>query len=132
MVIDGKGGGMGGALVSRLKAVVEGAEILAVGTNALATSAMLKAGADDGATGENSIVTLAAKADVIAGPIGIVLADSMLGEITAAMAAAVSRSSAYKVLIPNAKSHVVICGNQELPLGRYLEDAVEKIIQALQ
>lgn len=132
VVIDGKGGGVGSALIGRLKAEAPKARLLALGTNSLATSAMLRAGADDGATGENAIVQCCRDADLIAGPIGIVLAGAMLGEVTPAMAAAVAQSGAYRVLIPNAKSGTFVCGVQELTMSQYIEAAARRMLQHLQ
>ena len=100
LVIDAQGGGIGRQLVSGIKHALPDAYVLAVGTNTSATSAMLKAGADEAATGENSVLVACRKADVIVGPLGIVVADSMLGEITPIMASAVAQASAQRVLIP--------------------------------
>ena len=100
LVIDGQGGGLGRQLIQELKETCANAEIVAVGTNSMATGAMLKAGAKLAATGENAVIVCSKKADVIVGPIGIVIADSMLGEITPAMAAAIGKSRAKRVLIP--------------------------------
>ena len=130
VVIDGKGGGVGSALIARLKGL-PGARLLALGANALATSAMLRAGAQDGATGENAVIQCCRQADVVAGPIGILIAGAMLGEITAPMAAAVGQSPARLVLIPNAKSGAHICGLQQMPLSQYIEDAAKKIEEIL-
>ena len=96
MILDGQGGGVGKALVEGIRRAMPDARIIAVGANAIATAAMLRAGADAGATGENPAVVCARKADVIAGPIGILLKDAMLGEITGAMAAAVAESPAHR------------------------------------
>lgn len=130
VVIDGKGGGVGSALISRLKGL-PGARLLALGANSLATSAMLRAGAQDGATGENAVVQCCRRADIIAGPIGILIAGAMLGEITAPMAAAVGQSDAWLVLIPSAKSGTHICGLQPMPLGQYIEEAAKTIEEIL-
>ncbi len=130
VVIDGKGGGVGSALIARLKGL-PGARLLALGANALATSAMLRAGAQDGATGENAVIQCCHQADVVAGPIGILIAGAMLGEITAPMAAAVGQSPARLVLIPNAKSGAHICGLQQMPLSQYIEEAAKKIEEIL-
>ena len=130
VVIDGKGGGVGSALIARLKGL-PGARLLALGANALATSAMLRAGAQDGATGENAVIQCCRHADVVAGPIGILIAGAMLGEITAPMAAAVGQSPARLVLIPNAKSGAHICGLQQMPLSQYIEEAAKKIEEIL-
>lgn len=130
VVIDGKGGGVGSALIARLKGL-SGIRLLALGANALATSAMLRAGAQDGATGENAVIQCCRQADVVAGPIGILIAGAMLGEITAPMAAAVGQSPARLVLIPNAKAGAHICGLQQMPLSQYIEEAAKKIEEIL-
>lgn len=129
IVIDGQGGGIGRSMVERLRLEAPNAEIIAVGTNSLATSAMIKAGANAGATGENAVVYNCAHADVIAGPVGILLANSMLGEITEKMALAVSESRAEKVLIPVCKCHVRIAGMEDKPISKYIEEAVAVIRQ---
>ena len=100
LVIDAQGGGIGRQLVSAIKESIPDAVVTAVGTNVMATSAMLKAGADKAATGENAVVVNSKRADVIVGPIGIVIADALLGEITPLMAKAVAQSSAKRILIP--------------------------------
>ena len=100
LVIDGQGGKMGAALTDQIKKNMPDAEVVAVGTNSLATSAMLRAGADAAATGENPVVVNCTWADVIVGPIGIILANALWGEITPKMAAAVSECVAKKILIP--------------------------------
>ncbi len=130
VVIDGKGGGVGSALIARLKGL-SGIRLLALGANALATSAMLRAGAQDGATGENAVIQCCRQADIVTGPIGILIAGAMLGEITAPMAAAVGQSPARLVLIPNAKSGAHICGLQQMPLSQYIEEAAKKIEEIL-
>jgi hypothetical protein len=128
LVIDGQGGGMGKALIERLRLRLPDVHIVAAGTNAMATAAMLKAGAHVGATGENAICVNAAKADIIIGPIGIVLADSMFGELTPAMARAVGQSGALRVLIPVSRCCTIVAGVEEKPAGRYLDDAVEMAV----
>ena len=105
LIIDGQGGGIGRQLVEALKREGE-RDITCVGTNAIATSAMLRAGAARAATGENAVAVACREAEVIAGPVGIVIADALLGEVTPRMAAAVGQSLARKVLIP-----VNQCGN---------------------
>ena len=128
VVIDGQGGGMGRALVEQLKKNVPELHIRALGTNAMATAAMLKAGADEGATGENPVIVGARRADVILGPMGIIAANSLLGEITPAMAQAVSESEARKVLIPVNRCRIQVAGVQEMSLGEYTERAVELVL----
>ena len=125
LVIDGQGGGFGRALIERLRAESLPVRLHAVGTNSLATSAMLKAGADAGATGENPVVVNARTADIIAGPMGILTANALLGEITPAMAAAVSESPAKKLLIPVNRCSVTVVGVNQLPLGEYVRLAVQ-------
>ena len=127
LVIDAQGGGMGRQLVSTLKQAVPEAAVIAVGTNSAATSAMLKAGADRAATGENAVVVNARRADVITGPIGIVVADALLGEITPAMAAAVGSSGAVRVLVPVSHCATVVAGVPDLPLSALIQSAVERI-----
>lgn len=126
VVIDGQGGRMGAALVAQLKGLNLPAEIIAVGTNSAATSAMLKAGADAAATGENPVIVCCRDADMIAGPMGIITANSLLGEITPKMAAAVSESPAQKLLIPVNRCSVTVVGVEELPLGEYVRLAAQK------
>lgn len=128
LVIDGQGGGIGGRLISELRASLgNGPRILAVGTNSLATNSMMKAGADAGATGENPVLVNCPKADVILGPLGIVLANAMLGEVTAGMAAAVADSAAEKILIPFSQCSVSIAGVESRPLDFYIRRAVEMV-----
>ena len=129
VIIDGQGGGMGRALTERLRAASPEAEIVAVGTNVLATAAMLKAGASAGATGENAVRVNCRRADVIAGPIGILAANSLLGEITPKMALAVSESEARKVLVPMNRCHIFVAGTQELPFSETIALAVQAILQ---
>ena len=100
VIIDGQGGKMGRTVIEQLKKNLPDLEIYAIGTNSIATSAMLKAGADYGATGENPVIVGARTADIIIGPIGIVIADALMGEITPSMATAIGQSPAYKILIP--------------------------------
>ncbi|PKM42853.1 MAG: hypothetical protein CVV03_09325 [Firmicutes bacterium HGW-Firmicutes-8] len=127
-VIDGQGGGIGKYITERLrKELPEETEILALGTNALATAAMLKAGANEGASGENAIVFNAGRVDVIAGPIGIVMANAMLGEVTPRMAEAVSGSAAQKILLPVTRGDVKIAGYKPEPLPHLIEDLIKKI-----
>lgn len=131
LVIDGQGGKMGAALTAKLKALPIAAEVIAVGTNTAATAAMLKAGADAGATGENPVVVCCADADIITGPMGIITANALLGEITPRMAAAVSESRAHKLLIPVSRCSVTVVGVQELPLGDYVAMAARQAQEIL-
>lgn len=132
VVIDGQGGRIGRALVEVLRETLPQAELVAIGTNSVATAAMLKAGADAGATGENPVLTAVRDAQVIVGPLGIVLADAMLGEITPAMAQAIGASPAQKVLLPSNRCARVV-GVQEAPFSEYVRQAaleVKAIVQA--
>ena len=128
LVIDGQGGGLGRQLVAAISAACPEARLTAVGTNSLATSAMLKAGTVRAATGENAVVVNCRTADVIVGPIGIVIADALLGEITPAMAAAVCQSGAKRVLIPVNHCDNYIVGVPEQPIGDLVTAAVQKVI----
>lgn len=127
LVIDGQGGGIGRQVVSAVKGAYPEAELIAVGTNSSATAAMLKAGADSAATGENSVVVCARSADVIIGPVAIVIADALLGEITPAMAKAVSQSSARRILIPVNHCDNIIVGVSDLSMGRLVQDVITEI-----
>ena len=127
LVIDGQGGGLGKQLVAALSAQCPQAQLTAVGTNSLATSAMRKAGAVRTATGENAVVVNCRHADVIVGPIGIVIADALLGEITPAMATAVCQSSATRVLIPVNHCENYIVGVPDQPIGSLVAAAVQKV-----
>ena len=131
-VMDGQGGGIGKVIVEKLRMAfgVE-IEILALGTNAFATSLMLKAGANEGASGENAVVFNVAKVDFIIGSIGIIAANAMLGEITPLMAKAVSESSAKKVLIPLNRSNIQVAGVKNEPLPHYIDAAIEIIKKAI-
>ena len=129
LVVDGQGGGVGKSLITRLKKVLPGVQIIAVGTNSIAASAMKKAGADIVATGENAVRVNSRKADIITGPVGIVAADALYGEITPEMAAAVAGSDALKVLIPFNNCGIFIAGCTEHSAGEFLEMAVEKIVE---
>lgn len=126
LILDGQGGGVGSQLVKLLKPrLPEDCRLLCVGTNVMATSAMLKAGAAQGATGENALVYNAARADLILGPIGVILANGILGEVSPAMAAAVSGSGAVKILIPSASCGVYVAGTEECRLDKYISQAVD-------
>lgn len=127
LIIDAQGGGIGRQLVSAVKQAVPQATITAVGTNSTATAAMRKAGADQSATGENAVIVGCRKADIIAGPIGIVIADALLGEITPAMALAVGQSPARRVLIPVNHCDNIVAGVTDLSLGHLIQSALEEI-----
>lgn len=127
LVIDGQGGGMGKQLVASLKAKFPQVTVYAVGTNAVATAAMVKAGADSAATGENPVVVCSRKADIIMGPVGIVIADALMGEVTPAMAAAVGRADAKRILIPVNHCDNIVVGVAELPLSRLVEQAMGQV-----
>ena len=129
LVIDGQGGRIGSTIISQLTARNCTAEIIAVGTNTMATAAMMKAGALLAATGENPVLVNAAAADLIAGPVGIIAANSLLGEITPKMALAVSESPAQKILIPINRCNVTVVGTQSLGTGEYIAEAVEMIMK---
>ena len=127
LVIDAQGGGIGKQLVSRIKKEVDGVIVTAVGTNSSATAAMKKAGADRCATGENSVIVACRDADVIAGPIGIIIADSMIGEITPKMACAVAQSEARRILIPFSSCDTFIAGTAEMNTGKLIDAAMEEL-----
>lgn len=125
VVIDGRSGRTGQLFIERIKAAQLPCEVLAIGTNAIATSAMLKAGAQAGATGENPVVVACRTADVIAGPIGILSADSLLGEITPIMAVAIGQSNATKLLFPVSHCNNVVVGTQSMTLSQLMDEAAD-------
>ncbi|MBR6675724.1 MAG: DUF3842 family protein [Clostridia bacterium] len=127
IIIDGQGGQLGAQLVKEICARFRNISLIAIGTNAVATAAMLKAGAGSAATGENPVVVACRKADVIIGPIGIVIADSLLGEVTEKMALAVSRAEAVRILIPLNKCENLIAGVPDLNTGALIADAISKL-----
>lgn len=127
VVIDGQGGNVGRMLIERLMKKNTEAQIVAVGTNSIATANMLKTGLKMGATGENATIVNARDADYILGPIGIVVADSLLGEITPAMAVAVGSSPAKKILIPSLKCNNYVVGTKEITLDKLIDLAVDEI-----
>lgn len=127
LVIDAQGGGIGKQLIAAIKNNLTKVKITAVGTNSAATSAMLKAGADNAATGENAIVVGCRKADIIVGPIGIVIADSLFGEITPTMAKAVGQSPAKRILIPINHCDNIVVGVQDLSIATLVQEAIKEI-----
>ena len=127
LVIDGQGGRLGKLLIEEIRKEFPGEEIMAVGTNATAASTMLKAGADEAATGENPVVVACRRADVNIGPIGIVIADSLLGEVTPKMAIAVAQSSAVRILIPMNRCDNLVAGVGSLSIAELAADAVRKL-----
>lgn len=129
LVIDGQGGGLGRQLVAAIAAACPEAELLAVGTNSLAASSMLKAGARRAATGENAVVVNCRTADVIVGPIGIVIADALMGEITPKMAMAVCQSNAKRVLVPINHCDNYVVGVPEQPIAQLVQAAAQKVKQ---
>ena len=131
-VIDGMGGGIGNALIKKIKAAFqEQVQVIALGTNAIATAQMMKAGANKGASGENAIVMMVPKVDVIIGSISIVLANSMMGEMTAGMAAAVASSPAVKLLLPLSQEAVEVIGVSPEPLPHLVDHLVENKLRPL-
>ncbi len=127
LIVDAQGGGIGRQLVTALRQNIPQGVITAVGTNSAATAAMLKAGADNAATGENAVVVCSRKADVIIGPIGIVIADSLFGEITPKMAVAIGQSAAKKILIPINHCDNIVVGVSEFNITRLLQEVVEEV-----
>ncbi len=127
LVIDGQGGRIGRQLVKEITERFEGVSLTAVGTNSIATGSMLKGGAQNAATGENAVIVAASRADVIIGPIGIVIADALLGEVTAEMAAAVGRSRATRILIPINKCDSVVAGVGDKSTAELIDDALGRL-----
>ena len=127
VVIDAQGGGIGKQLVAAIKKSIPDTVVTAVGTNGAATSAMIKAGADHAATGENAVVVACRRTAFISGPIGIVIADAMLGEITPAMAVAVGQSSAVRILIPVERCATTVAGVQDTSTGILIKSAVDSL-----
>ena len=127
LIIDGQGGQLGAQLVKSIISHFPDVKLTAIGTNAVATSAMLKAGAKNAATGENPVIVACRKADVIIGPVGIVITDSLMGEITDKMAVAIARADAVRILIPINKCDNLIAGVPNLNAGALIEDAISKL-----
>ena len=136
VVIDGQGGRMGALLCEKIrknqKKLPTGTELIAIGTNSAATAAMLKAGADCGATGENPVLVACRDADFIIGPLGILAADSLLGEVTPAMAIAVGGSPAQKLLLPVNRCNHHVVGVQDYSMARLTDEAVADLLSILQ
>jgi len=132
VIIDGQGGRIGRLLVEGIKEKLDQHELVVIGTNALATAAMIKAGAVHAATGENPVVFNSHDADLIVGPIGIVMANSMYGEVTEKMTTAVSSSKAKKILIPISKCNHVVVGVENKPLSSYIELAINEILNSFE
>jgi len=129
-VVDGQGGGIGKALVERIKAEnLKGLEILALGTNATATGQMLRAGADEGATGENAILYNMPRVDAVLGVIALLTANSMLGELTPAMARAIGECEAEKILLPLNRCGVYVVGVKETNLSVLIEEGVSALVE---
>ena len=127
VIIDGQGGQLGAQLVKEISAQFPNEKITAIGTNTVATAAMLKAGAKQAATGENPVLVACRKADVIIGPIGIVIADSLLGEVTSVMATAVGQADAIRILMPMNKCENLVAGVTNLNTASLIADAMEKL-----
>ena len=131
LVVDGQGGRLGKQLVKEVRERFPQLPLMAVGTNSMATESMLKAGADRAATGENAVVVACRKADVIIGPVGIVIADALLGEVTPAMAKAVGQSEAVRILLPSDKCDTFIAGVGSTGMSALVEDAMDKLASLL-
>ena len=131
-VIDGQGGGIGATLIRYLKkAYGEKVELVALGTNAIATAQMMKAGANRGASGENAIIQTLKSADLVIGPVGVSWANAMLGEVTPRMAEAVTSAGALKILLPLSQENVVLLGVTSEPLPHIVEEMVEKTMKEI-
>lgn len=131
LIIDGQGGQLGAQLIKAIMSRFTDMNIMAVGTNATATAAMLKAGAKQAATGENPVIVACRKADVIIGPIGIVIADAMYGEVTERMAVAVGQADATRILIPINKCENLIAGVSDTSMSAMIEDTLVKLAKLI-
>ena len=131
LVIDGHGGQLGAQIIKAVRSNFEDIEITAVGTNSAASMTMLKAGADNAATGENPVIVGCRTADIIIGPVGIVIADSLYGEITPASAVAVGQSDAVRILIPMNKCDNIVAGVPDLSTSSLIDDVVKKLKQII-
>ncbi len=127
LIIDGQGGNLGRQLVKAIRERFPEQLITAVGTNAIATSNMLKSSPHRAATGENAVAVACRQADVILGPVGIVITDALLGEVTETMAAAVGRSAAVRILIPMSRCETFVAGVKDSGTGALIADALEKL-----
>jgi NAD(P)-dependent dehydrogenase (short-subunit alcohol dehydrogenase family) len=125
-IIDGQGGGIGAAVIKRLRELFdERVEIIALGTNAIATAQMLKARANRGASGQNAIVQTVQRVDMVIGPVGIIMANAMMGEVTPRMAEAVASCAAKKFLIPLSQENAEIVGTASIPLPHLIEELID-------
>lgn len=131
VVVDGQGGGMGRGLVEAIKKKWPQLHVRAVGTNSLATAAMLRSGADDGATGENAVVFNAHRADVLLGPIGVLTPNGLLGEVSPRMAEAIGGSEAVKILLPSQRCSIRLAAGDPQPLQFYLDQALRLLEEEL-
>lgn len=131
LIIDGQGGQLGAQLIKAISSRFSDIKIMAVGTNATATASMLKAGAKQAATGENPVIVACRKADVIIGPIGIVIADAMYGEVTERMAVAVGRADATRILIPINKCENLVAGVKDVSMSAMIEDTLAKLAKLM-
>ena len=131
VIMDGQGGGIGRALVETIRTAHPEVKLRALGTNALATAAMLKGGAGEGATGENAVVFNAARADIILGPVGILTPNGLLGEVTPKMAEAVGGSRAVKILLPSQRCSIRLAVGPAQPMQFYLQEALRLLEEEL-
>ena len=131
LVLDGQGGRLGRQLVREISTRFPAYDLLAVGTNSIATESMLKAGAARAATGENAVVVACRRADIIVGPIGMVIADALLGEVTPEMAKAVGQSRAVRILLPSDKCETMIAGIGSQSMSALIGDAMDKLASVL-
>jgi len=132
-VIDGMGGGLGVQLVTQLTSQLgQKADVIALGTNALATNNMVRAGAMRGATGENAVIVSIRKADIVVGPIGIIIPNALMGEITPKIAEAIASADAHKVLVPVNQNHFDIVGLESRPLVVSIKEAVARVAKLTQ
>ena len=132
-VIDGQGGGIGKAIVEKIKAekTLKNCKVYALGTNSVATGQMLRGGADEGATGENAIIHNMKHVDVILGPVGILNANAMMGELTPKMAEAIGSSHALKILLPLNKCHIQVVSVMELTVGQHIDNMMQVLKEAI-